>query len=123
MKDEDIAKLLLLMTPAPWTLDDDTPSIYSGELEVAVIGDEAQNYDGDGRGIVALRNHASAWIALQDAVAAWRDIRAGNVLRALSMTEVELALETKDARRESRMRLYEAARAVEIALAAVEAIR
>lgn len=44
------------MTPAPWALDEDIACIYSGELEVVVLGEEANNYDGDGPGIERTRN-------------------------------------------------------------------
>jgi len=61
------------MTDRPWVTDEDTPSIYHGELEVAVLGEEADNYDGDAAGIVALANHADALVALVDAATRWRE--------------------------------------------------
>lgn len=44
-------------TPGPWTTDDDTPSIYAfgHDVEIAVLGEEAGNYDGDAAFIAAAR--------------------------------------------------------------------
>lgn len=65
------------MTPGPWTTDDDTPSIYGGgdevgDYEIAVISQEAGNYEGDGPGIVATHNAADALIEIVEALIARR---------------------------------------------------
>lgn len=79
-----------VMTPGPWTLDDDTPCIYGGNdttgtFEVAVISEEAANYDGDAAGIVATHNAADALIELAEAAVAYRTSDTAQQMRATAV--------------------------------------
>lgn len=74
---KELRAIVGAMTVRPWVADDDTPCLYSGCMEVAVLGDEAQNYDGDGAAIAALANHADALVEL---VAACERMLAGTGL-------------------------------------------
>lgn len=76
----ELAAARARMTQGTWVLDDDTPCIYVGDVEVVVIADEADNYDGDGPGLVATHNAADVLIevaraakALESAQAQWRE--------------------------------------------------
>jgi hypothetical protein len=73
VKAKDLRSAIEHMTPAPWRGDDDTPCVYSGDIEVSVLGDEAQNYDGDASAIIALANHADALVDLVAACEAFDD--------------------------------------------------
>lgn len=74
MTADELARLFGAMTERPWRVDDDTPCAYSGDTEVMVAGDESNNYDGDMPTIVALANHADAFLELvrvTEGVTAW----------------------------------------------------
>jgi hypothetical protein len=71
MTADELRAVFAAMTERPWRGDDDTPCVYSGDIEVAVLGDEAQNYDGDATAIIALANHADPLAALVGACERW----------------------------------------------------
>jgi len=71
MTADELRVIFDAMTLAPWRGDDDTPCVYSGEIEVAVLGDEAQNYDGDATAIIVLANHADPLVELTAACERW----------------------------------------------------
>jgi len=54
------------MTPAPWSCDEEIAVVYGNAddhdgVEVACLGEEANNYDGDGLGIARFRNNLPAF--------------------------------------------------------------
>lgn len=116
-----IAELLMWLTPAPWYVRGRVLSRVPDTTGMGT-GDQIADMSGraDAAGIVALRNHADAMIALVTAVTAWRDMRHDNVMRAIRQTAEEVESEPAEVHAERVHKLIAAAQAIEAALADFE---